>query len=169
MNNFIQSIEKSLETNNYYAALAVALSAPDICGWLLDPNFGSKNRYIAWFEKYLLEKYTREATERREEHIFLSGSDCYALRCAFLHEGRENITDQRAREVLESFQFVVPPNGWTVHKNQFNDTLQLQVDVFCRDVIDGITCFIEEIQSNPDAMARMNQSLIIRDVNGNPL
>ncbi len=130
MNNLLQSIGQSLNTGNYYAALAMALAIPDICGWIEDPNSTSKARYISWFERYLQSKYVRQATANMPEHTFLTSSDCYALRCAFLHEGRENISEQRARQVLESFQFVVPPSGWTVHKNKVNNALQLQVDIY---------------------------------------
>ena len=78
-----------------------------------------------------------------EEHVFLSGADCYALRCAFLHEGRDEITDQRAGEVLDAFAFVVPPAGSAIHSNQNNQTLQLQVDIFlprCAEWRCVITC-----------------------------
>jgi hypothetical protein len=169
MQNFIQSIDSSLNSKNYYAALAMALAAPDVCGWIFEPSVSSKQRYISWFKKYIQDKYTLEETSIRPKNIFLSGSDCYALRCAFLHEGRENITEQRAREVLEAFQFVVPPDGWTIHNNKMNNTLQLQVDVFCHDIIDGIKCFLSDIETNNDCISRMNQALLIRDINGNPI
>jgi hypothetical protein len=169
MRNFIQSIEASLTTENHYAALGMALAAPDVCGWILDPSTPSKQRYIAWFEKYVQDKYTLEETKIQPRRVFLSGSDCYALRCAFLHEGRENISAQRAREVLESFQFVVPPPGWNIHNNKMNNTLQLQVDVFCRDLTEGVQAFLEDISSDSDCVARMNEALLIRDVNGNPI
>ena len=169
MNNLLHSIEQSLNTGNHYAALAMALAIPDICGWIEDPESSSKARYISWFEKYLKSKYVRQATDHNPEHTFLTGSDCYALRCAFLHEGRENITEQRAQQVLESFQFVVPPSGWTVHKNQANNTLQLQVDIFCRDVIEGVTQFLSDISTNKEALSRITQGLLIRDINGQPI
>lgn len=169
MQKYIESINLSLSTGNNYAALALALSAPDVCGWILDPSQGSKNRYIEWFDKYIKQKYTLSASSYCPERVFLSGSDCYALRCAYLHEGRENITDQRAREVLDAFQFTVPPSGWVVHNNKMNNTLQLQVDIFCRDIIEGIEAFLVDAAAHPDCINRLNQGLLIRDVNGNPL
>ena len=165
MNNIIQSIEEAIQSKNHYAALGMALAAPDMCGWVLDPNIHSKKRVITWFDSYLQSKYLREATENRPEHIFLNGSDFYALRCAFLHEGRENISTQKAQEILESFQFVVPPDGWTVHKNQSDNTLQLQVDIFCNDIIEGIKSFLSDISENEDAISRLRQALIIRHIN----
>ena len=169
MNHLIQSIEQSLSTGNHYAALALALAIPDICGWIEDPNSSAKARYISWFERYLQSKYIRQRTAQMPEHTFLAGSDCYALRCAFLHEGRETITDQKAQQVIESFQFVVPPSGWTVHKNQANNKLQLQVDIFCRDVVEGVTQFLSDMSTNKKALSRIKQGLLIQDINGQPI
>jgi hypothetical protein len=169
MINLIKSLEHSLNTENHYASLVMALTMPDICGWIESPLMYSKERYINWYEKYLKNKYTRSANEHMPEHIFLSGADCYALRCALLHEGRENISTQKAGNILDSFQFVVPPSGWTVHQNQINNTLQLQVDIFCQDIIAGVKAFLVEITDNIEAQSRMNQALIIRNIQGVPI
>lgn len=169
MNHLLASVENALNEGNHYAALALALALPDICGWVQDPISTSKSRYSTWFEKYLLSRYTRPASKIQPEHIFLNGADFYALRCAYLHEGRDDITDQRAQQVLAAFQFVVPPSGWQVHCNQSNKTLQLQVDVFCRDVAEGVAQFLVDIATNVDASQRLTELLLIRDVNGHPL
>lgn len=169
MNHLLLAVESSLQAGNHYAALAVALALPDICGWVADPNSTSSARYISWFERYLQGRYTQPATPLMPEHIFLTGPDCYALRCAYLHEGREEITGQRVRQAIESFLFVVPPNGLIVHRNQVNNSLQLQVDIFCREVVEGVTQFLRDISTNRDACARLTQMLLIRDINGQPI
>ena len=169
MNHLLQAIDKALKAENHYAALAMSLALPDICGWVKDPSTTSKARYVAWFEKYLQKTYTRPASIYQPEHIFLKGSDCYALRCAYLHEGRDDIADQRAKKVLEAFQFVVPPKGWTVHCNQINQSLQLQVDIFCCEIVDGVKQFLSDICSDPEAMQRLGQMITIRDIDGRPL
>jgi len=169
MRHLLLAVERSLQAGNHYAALALALAFPDICGWVEDPNSKSKARYISWFEKYLQSKYTRPATTSSPEHVFLTGSDCYALRCAYLHEGREDIADQGAQRVLESFQFVVPPTSWIVHLNQIDSTLQLQVDIFCREVLDGVRQFLADVTNNSDASARLTKMILIRDINGLPI
>jgi len=169
MKHLLASLESAIQARNHYAALAIALALPDICGWVQDPKQPSKARCVAWFEKYLQRMYTRPATRLSPEHIFLRGTDFYALRCAYLHEGRDEIVDQRAQQVLESFQFVVPPSGSQVHCNQSNNTLQLQVDIFCREVAEGTSQFLADVASNADAIQRLGQLLLIRDVNGNPL
>jgi len=122
---------------------------PDICGWIKDPGKGSKARCIEFFDEYLKSKYTREATENMEEHVFLTGSDFYALRCAFLHEGRDDILKQRARQVLDRFQFVVAQEGWVVHCNQSDQLLQLQVDIFCREVSEAASKFVKDANNSP--------------------
>lgn len=175
MNHLLLAVESALQAGNHYAALALALALPDICGWVQDPDVTTGARYVAWFEKYLQSKYTNPASALIPNHIFLNGSDCYALRCAYLHEGRDDITDQRAQQVLDAFHFVVPPKGWKLHCNQFintktnTKTLQLQVDIFCREVIEGVKQFLFDISSNPDAVKRLNQLLLIRNEQGHPI
>ena len=142
MKRFTQAIEKSLAEGNSYAALSLALALPDICANVCSPSAGSQKRYVKWYNQFMLPKYIRHIGADKKEHIFLRGEDCYALRCALLHEGTNNITDQRAQEALDSFNFVVPPDGWTVHMNQDGNALQLQVDVFCRDICSSVHLFI---------------------------
>lgn len=111
--------------------------------------------------------YVRPVGPAKTPVTFLTGSDFYALRCAFLHEGREDITEQRARQVLEKFQFVVAPKGWVVHCNRRSSMLQLQVDVFCAEVLDGVKQFLLDYASAPEVTKRMSSLLRIYDVSGN--
>lgn len=135
MENILKSIENSLQNKNWYSALVLSLILPDICGKLEGNNKSSSERYPEWFNTYLGKKYDG----------FLSGNDCYALRCAFLHEGSSNIEKQRAKDVLDHFVFV--SNG--AHCNRFSNCyfgdprydgknfLQLSVYNFCQDMIEA--------------------------------
>ena len=135
MDKVIKSIENSLKNKNWYSALVLSLILPDICAKLEGSNKSSSERYPEWFNTYLGKKYNG----------FLSGNDCYALRCAFLHEGSSNIEKQRAKGVLDHFVFV--SNG--SHCNRFNNFffgdpkydgknfLQLSVNNFCQDMIEA--------------------------------
>lgn len=169
MNHLLKSIEASLATGNAYAALAVTLALPDICGWLLDPSASSKARYIAWFDRYIADHYVHHVGHQHSRTVFLTGNDCYALRCAFLHEGREDITEQRAQELLDRFQFTVAPQGWVIHCNLHNATLQLQVDIFCQQFMEGVVRFQADAASDAGVSHRMSSLLRVRDVNGNAL
>lgn len=166
MLRFTQAIEQSLNEENWYSALTLALALPDICANVCSPDEGSQRRYVRWYNQYMLQKYTHRIGADEVEHVFLRGEDCYALRCALLHEGSHDISEQRAQKVLENFSFVVPPKGWQVHMNQMNTSLQLQVDIFCRDICESVHKWIAD---NSFSNGELDSFLTITDVNGNPI
>ena len=150
MEQFIDSIELSLRTHNWHAAVISALILPDIAGWVDSPTQSSGARYEAWFEAFVAPKYLVKLGPDRTEKKFLSGRDCYALRCALLHEGRDDTSKQRSRDILNRFHFVVPSSG-KIHCNLIGSTLQLQVQDFCRDICDGIKRWRAEMSQNDTA------------------
>lgn len=50
--------------------------------------FYNYKRYADWFDKYVGHRYKSKIGAHQEEHTFLTGNDCYALRCSYLHEGK---------------------------------------------------------------------------------
>ena len=116
MHQFLNAVEEALQQRNFYAALTTALALPDICCWVESPPT-SGQKYAAWFDKYVKEKYTYEVGANKSQQVFLQGSDCYALRCACLHQGGDNIETQRARKILKDFVFIEPPAFGQVHCN----------------------------------------------------
>ena len=155
MQHLVDSVRQSLASNNHYAALFQAIALPDIAAKLDGRTGGSKARYVAWFNEYLLHKYQSHIGQNETLHVFLSGNDCYALRCAMLHEGEFDITSQRARNVLESFQFVVPKGGNYMHNNQYQCALQLQVDVFAEDICSAVEDWMQTRAADPDVSRRI--------------
>ncbi len=168
MDNLIKALESSVASTNWYGSLFVALSVPDICGYLEFPTERSQARYERWFEKYMLPKYSARIGPERTPHTFLSPSDCYALRCALLHEGREEITEQRAREALDRFHFIEPPPSGQIHCNQINNVLQLQVDIFCNDILGGLRKWFQDVQNAPDVLKRIGSVLKVYPFNRIP-
>lgn len=164
MKRLIDSVESSIKTKNWYAALIVVLTLPDIAGKIDNPRANSGKRYADWFNKYVGDRYRSEIGPDKTEHVFLSGNDCYALRCSFLHEGKSDITHQRAREILENFEFVAPPKGTILHCNQTNNRLQLQVDIFCFDIIGGLKKWIEEISKDFEKLSTLNNLVTIIEI-----
>jgi len=138
MQHFIDAIRVAVTQNNWYAALSLALTMPDICGRLENPLMDSQARFVHWYNRYLLNRYQSPVGHDFTVHTFLSGNDCYALRCAFLHQGEFGIDDQRARQALECFRFKVPHGDLCVHMNQYDNVLELQVDRFCLDVCEAV-------------------------------
>jgi len=160
--NFTNSIKISLENKNWYAALSLTLTIPDICGRLEHPDKSSTKRYILWCNKYLIEKYTMK--NRWVTHVFLSGEDAYALRCAYLHQGEINIEDQRVRKALTEFLFVEPPERGSSHCFQNNNKLLLQVDVFCLDVCEAIERWIENVSDDEKIQNRAKKLMTIHPI-----
>lgn len=167
MKELTDAVRSGVAQRNWYASLALALALPDMCGFLQAPDVGSQCRYVAWCDQFLVPRYTSEIGPDHTKHVFLLGQDCYALRCAFLHEGREDVTGQSARKALDSFMFVEPPRGGRIHCNQSDGKLQLQVDIFCGDVCAGVDEWVKEVLSKrSDAQARMAELLSVRSPDG---
>lgn len=157
MKDLINAIKDSINKNNLYASLFMALTFPDICAKLENPeNNNIYQRYKDWFEKYL-----------QEYKGYLSGDDCYALRCSVLHEANANITSQRKKEVLEYVVFV--EGG--AHKNLFRECiltdgkkqtfLQLNTKNFCEDMISGVKSWLEDVKNNSEIQKRITETIKI--------
>ncbi|MCZ3129148.1 hypothetical protein NYY92_15275 [Acinetobacter baumannii] len=164
MNHFINALETSIQTENWYSVLFISLSLPDICGKIDEPTLGSKQRTINWFNKYLKKIYTIKIGPNRIEHTFLSGSDFYALRCAYLHEGSDDITSQIAKETLERFKFVQPNKNVCIHRNQIDNTLQLQVSEFGKEILEAVKEWTDDVSKDPIKKVKLEKLLNIEIV-----
>lgn len=161
------SIEQALNDKNWYAALASALILPDICGSIDYPRARVGERYKKWFDLHLgrgylinrtlnptspdydedLEKLQRTGhrLKRVSDSIytetFLNGSDCYILRCKYLHQGINILKSQQAQNILNAIYMTIPPPVGEVHKqlitNNNRTVVQLQVDKFCQEIVDA--------------------------------
>lgn len=156
MDHLIGAVEKAIDEQNWYAALSLALTLPDICAKMEAPTQGSAKRYAAWANIHFAPKYTHRIGADRIEHIFLSGNDLYALRCAVLHEGSDDIIQQRARESLEKFHIIAPPEGGMLHCNQLGTMLQLQVDVLCQDICMSVRQWLDSIDDQSELQQRIS-------------
>lgn len=162
MHDLANALETAVTERNWYGALFMALALPDICGHLENPGEkSSQKRYEQWFDIYVAPKYRHRVGAGQTLHEFLSSSDCYALRCAMLHEGSDKIMGQRARQALERFHFTEPPPSGSVHCNQVNNILQLQVDIFCQDTLSGLRDWLNYAKADPAIMTRVSGMLKI--------
>lgn len=165
MKRFTESVRLSLQNRNWYSALTLALTLPDVCGRLESPDSYSKDRYRNWFNRWMQQHYKHEVGPDREEVTFLSGGDCYALRCSYLHEGGADIRHQKARDALSNFHFITPlPLGGMIHCNMVNDALQLQVDIFCQQMADAADEWFESVKSDDVIRQRLESLLVIHDM-----
>jgi hypothetical protein len=134
MKELIESLEKATKDMNWHAALFIALAIPDICGKFEFPKKNVGERYKTWFDIYLKEFYEKEVGAKREKVIFLNAADCYSLRCALLHEGSDDITNQRSRDILNRFVFSTTQSHLLKVNNGAQTTLILNVGEFCKEV-----------------------------------
>lgn len=158
MKIFLEGINLSLETSNWISALSMSLTIPDIAGKIEYPMIMGKKRYIDWFDKYVAHKYTVQ------NKVFLSGRDCYALRCSFLHQGISDISHQDIKDALDHFKFLEPIKGLTMHNNIMDNTLQLQIDLFSKDIIDSCNQWLDDISSDTSKKEEMKKMFSFIDI-----
>ena len=156
MINIIKSVYSSLEQKNYYGALFMSLTLPDICAALKDGKT-SGNKYASWFNANL-SKYKG----------YLSGNDCYALRCALLHQGTDDITSQRVHEVLEHFVFLTDGAHKILVKDGVIDGkkdsfLQLNVQEFCKDICIAVEKWLESVKEDVEIQERLKDTIEIHE------
>lgn len=156
MKRYVLAVESALKERNWYTALALTLCLPDMCGWLEAPKVkGGEKRYAKWFERYM-----------PDYRDCLSGSDCYALRCAYLHEGAESTERQRAADALHHFQFIASSKNFIAHRNAWaSGRLQLDVTMFCTDMCNGVRQWLRDNQNNRAITELiLNELLYVDDV-----
>jgi len=161
MQAILDSISVAIERKNWYVALISSLVLPDMCSKLENPTLTTKDRYPVWFEKYLKSRYEN----------FLTGTDCYALRCSFLHEGSEDISHQSAREVLDRIKFVSEGSHLIRVTNCFSGdakhdgraVLLLSAKQFCLDLVFAAKCWLDEVKDDDEIQKRIDQLLQIHE------
>jgi hypothetical protein len=167
MNHILDSIERSLQHNNYAAALAQALTLPDICGWLL--GIGStRERFTKFFDDHLARHYVLEVGARSRRVEFMSAADLYALRCAYLHQGSSDLSGQKAAGALQKFELVAAEGSSFLHCNRLpSNVLQIDVPTFCRQLAEGARSFLAASngdQSVRDRLGKLGEIRVIGDV-----
>ncbi|GMB00457.1 hypothetical protein [Pelosinus sp. IPA-1] len=146
MEELIASIEKSLDSKNWYAALAVALILPDICGKNDNPKKSSSERYKLWFDTYVKRCYMIQESIGSAS---ISGGDCYAIRCALLHEFSEDLSSHKARQILAKYKFCSPNANfsYSFKIKESGCEIAIRVDEFCNNICMGVRKWIEESKS----------------------
>lgn len=152
MRRFLDSVTSSLAAENWYAALSVALTVPDMCARLENPKNRRGEHYIAWFDRYLLAVNTMKGRwGGSSDCVFMSGTDCYALRCSFLHAGMDDVSDQKVAEVLQKFHFTTR----ATHRIRIGNVLVLSVSKFCEEMIGAANDWLAEHVDDAEVQTRL--------------
>ncbi len=134
MKDFLEQIEIGLKVNLYHLSLLAALTIPDICGAIGSENgLAHPDKYKDWFNKYIGHKYRG----------FLTAEDCYLFRCSLLHQG----SSQHPKSGYSRVIFVEPSATTSVfHCNIMNDALNIDVRIFCNDIIEGAKAWLQQYE-----------------------
>jgi len=153
----LRQIREAIAAHSYFLALYVSLTIPDICGALeADDGQVSRARYIAWFDRYIAPNYTIRG------HATLTGEVCYYYRCAVLHQGRARYPKLGYSRIL----FAEPGANTTVfHNKVLNDALNIDVSVFCGELLAGAEAWLVDNQASPNVLRNI-ASLMQRHPNG---
>lgn len=150
MQRFVDSIRKSVRDENWYAAIFMALTMPDICSAINNPYEDRVGvRYREWFNNYLREKY-------QFRYVEFTAEDCYQFRCKCLHQGIAR------REGFEEFQLSETMDGSVIHMNKFDGVIQIQVSQFCEDMCQSVEKWMLDMRSRPAIALRMRDLIDIK-------
>ena len=148
MNELLEQIETACDTGHLYLALFCSLTLPDICGAISSPDgLATGPRYKEWFDKFIAPKY---------DGLF-DGSNCYAFRCSTLHQGKAEHRNLGYDRVL--FLAPLPGGECVMHKNILNDALNLDLVLFCKDLVNGVRDWVATESHQPDFQKNINTVL----------
>lgn len=186
LERFTIAIRKSIQNENWFGAIFIALAMPDICGALETPNEKNGVRYKKWFNEYLKGKYHFETeydykmatnphhiTELKDipqyeemvasyksrpypSELNFTADDCYKFRCSCLHQGMSDLKNKKAA--------LTPPlkDGSRIHKIFAEGKLQLQVDVLCEDICIAVEEWQLKHKENAEVLARIEELIEVK-------
>jgi len=153
---FTEAIKGCLDSQNWYGAIFIALAVPDICGTIAYPKEKySKERYKNWFNAYLSKHYRKYY--KGKDVIFMTASDCYALRCSIFHCGVDDTSMQKAKENIDKFWFSA--NNYHLIKSK--NKLIINVTSFCEDVIQAVEDWSRDIKGDDVKQQQVKELLTI--------
>jgi hypothetical protein len=170
MKHLTEAVRSAVKHENWHAALALALTLPDICSKANRPNAKSSQRFMQWVDRNFSPSYTSRMPGAGSvgEMVWLSGVDFYALRCAVLHEGSFDTSGHMKNEVsrvFKEFQFSSPlPNGNSVHRNSVDGKLQLEVNQFALDVASAVDVWVSRLEPDSKTRGRLENLMVIDSV-----
>lgn len=104
----INDIRKALENKTYIAAVALALTLPDICSQVENnTSESSRSQYIDWVNKRISPDYFVFDLPGFEDQVF-AGNMCYSLRCNVLHSGSTDVANPKLNVYVDRFLLVKP-------------------------------------------------------------
>jgi hypothetical protein len=200
MEPYIKALTDAIKYKNWHLALMPALTLPDICCSLEVDEQSGRKAYIKWIDTYSIGtnfKYTLYGIQNvrtRSEYLdsvknssldkiepyngdLLNGVIVYALRCAFLHNGDANISEQdvhkdNSQRILgiNKIKFISDPpkinqqfgeNVLELVKiyEQIGDVVELDAKKFCKEILVCVENWIIAKENSPNVVERANKMI----------
>ena len=158
-----KNINKALKEENYFVALYLALTVPDICGayyYGLDNKVGE--RYKMWYDLFIVEKILN-INISNPIIPYLEGAHIYQIRNSVLHSGKINFKNREGKNfILEDFEFIVVKgeiNEYKIIRNGIFEESNVREENgkkviaariflkdFCKLMVYGIEQFLKQIK-----------------------
>ena len=168
LRSILDEIEKALAAEQFYLAIAVTLSIPDICSSLEfdpeKPSWANRRTYVAWCLRNVDSRFKN-----------LTGDDLYNLRGGIVHRG--SFEHQKSR--FARIMFLGPKSAFKAHDTLMagmqnvtiagktskelrldGDVLLMGVVPFCRAIMDAARDWV--IAKADDPIVRANLPLLVR-------
>jgi hypothetical protein len=131
LSQYLRDIPAAMKGGSPFSALALTLALPDICGSI---EYAELNRPNQVGERY------RKWCDEWAKMVTVSGADCYALRCAYLHNGTDEFRGPAARLAIFNrieFTFGQAGGGWLSNAipSDGGQMVRTPHETFCRDMI----------------------------------
>lgn len=97
----IREINYCLDNNCCMAALALALTLPDICGKALYPKSKPSERYVKWYDEHI-----SKCESAVENTLKVTGDLIYSLRNSIIHEGNPNVNHNKFDVIYVRISFM---------------------------------------------------------------
>lgn len=162
MEDILFALQLAIDSKNWYGALFITLTIPDICSKLESPTINTNKRYPDWFDKFKDVLYKGH----------LTGRDCYSLRCSYLHEGIQVTEKHSSKENVDKFSF--SPQGphlismENIHVGSSEDgktICHLSVKSFSEDMIRFARKWLKAVESNETIQKRISEMIKIKEIN----
>lgn len=163
MIDYLDQVDTASGAGLYYLALGAALTIPDVCAALAAPDGKSTGAgYAAWFEQNIAGLYGGH----------LTGDQCYAFRCAFLHQAATGGHPKGYVRVI----FLEPAtSSGMMHNNLMGDVLNIDVGIFCGQMTSaartwmGARAGTEPYETNSQKLVRRHPNGIAPYIVGTPV
>lgn len=136
MDDLLKEIRAAVQGKAWVLALFGTLALPDICAALGSSNGQTNgNKYKRWVRENLGDDYPN-----------LDPGELWQMRCSMLHQGNSS-TASYSRVV-----FMVRANGNVYHNNILGDALNLDLEIFCGDVLRAVGTWLEANKLEPNVV-----------------